>query len=163
MSTVRPAPRRPVSILVADDDMEDCELARDALNEARLANDLRFVHDGEELMQYLRREGRFAVPGAAPRPGLLLLDIKMPKKDGFECLREIRADQNLRHLPVVVMTTSRADADIYRSYDLGVNSFITKPLLFEGLVEAMRALGTYWFEIVELPASPDAPDARDTP
>lgn len=141
-----------IPILIADDDEEDRMLAREALTEARLANDLHFVRDGEELMQYLRAEGPYAAPGAAPRPGLLLLDIKMPKMDGFECLRQIRADPTLRQIPIVILTTSRAEADIYRSYDLGVNSFVSKPITFDQLVEAMRALGRYWFQIVALPS-----------
>ena len=144
----------PITILVADDDEEDRALAQEALTRARLANDLRFVADGEELMDYLHRRGAYAAPGAAPRPGLVLLDIKMPKKDGFACLREIRADASLRQLPVVVLTTSSAEEDIYRSYDLGVNSFVSKPVTLQGLVDAMVALGRYWFEIVELPRTP---------
>jgi CheY-like chemotaxis protein len=140
-----------IRILIADDDEEDRMLARDALVEARLANDLHFVSDGEELMQYLRAEGKYSAPGAAPRPGLLLLDINMPKMDGFECLRQIRADPALRQIPIVILTTSRAEADVYRSYDLGVNSFVSKPVTFDQLVEAMRTLGRYWFQIVALP------------
>jgi CheY-like chemotaxis protein len=151
-----PRPSRlAIPILIADDDEEDRLLARDALIEARLANELRFVTDGEELMDYLRGNGRYAAPGAAPRPGLILLDIKMPKKDGFTCLREIRADAELRRIPVVVLTTSRSEEDIYRSYDLGVNSFVSKPVSFQGLVDAMRTIGRYWFEIVELPEHGD--------
>jgi CheY-like chemotaxis protein len=145
------APRLPITILVADDDEEDRQLAHRALTAARLANDVHFVADGEELMDYLQRRGRYADAAASPRPGLLLLDLRMPKKDGFECLREIRQDAALRRIPVVILTTSRAEEDIYRSYDLGVNSFIAKPVTFGGLVDAMRAIGRYWFEIVELP------------
>src|SRR5687768_14268844 len=104
-------------------------------------------------MQYLRRGGRYADPGASPRPGLILLDLNMPRKDGREALREIKSDPNLRHIPIVVLTTSKAEEDIYRTYDLGVNSFITKPVTFDGLVNVMRGLGRYWFEIVELPAN----------
>lgn len=147
-------PSNPIRILVADDDAEDQALAREALTAARLANDLRFVSDGEELMDYLYCRGRYSAPGAAPRPGLLLLDIKMPKKDGLSCLREIKADAALRQIPVVVLTTSTAEEDIYRSYDLGVNSFVSKPVTLQGLIDAMVTLGRYWFEIVELP--PDA-------
>ena len=149
--TARAHARVPVPILVADDDEEDRMLARRALDAARLANDVRFVSDGEELMDFLRRRGRYADPAAAPRPGLLLLDLQMPRKDGFACLREIRLDPELRRIPVVVLTTSRAEADVYRSYDLGVNSFISKPITFAGLVEAMQVLGRYWLQIVELP------------
>lgn len=148
-----PPKRRPVTILIADDDPEDREFAERALRSARLASDLRFVEDGHQLMDYLRREGAFTDEATSPRPHLVLVDIRMPGKSGLECLAEIRADPRLRTLPVVVLTTSRADEDIYRSYELGVNSFISKPVTFPGLVEAMTALGRYWFEIVELPES----------
>ncbi|MDQ3686898.1 MAG: response regulator [Acidobacteriota bacterium] len=140
-----------ITILLADDDADDRMMASDALAESRLANDLRFVEDGEELMDYLCRRGRYAGTNVAPRPGLILLDLNMPRKDGREALREIKADPELRKIPVVVLTTSKAEEDIYRTYDLGVNSFITKPVMFESLVEVMRTLGKYWFEIVELP------------
>jgi CheY-like chemotaxis protein len=142
---------KPITILMADDDPDDRMLTRDALAESRLANNLYFVEDGEELMDYLRQQGKYADPQSSPRPGLILLDLNMPRKDGRESLKEIKSDPNLRHIPVVVLTTSKAEEDIYRTYDLGVNSFITKPVTFDGLVEVMRALGRYWFEIVELP------------
>jgi len=142
---------RPITILIADDDADDRMMASEALEESRLANDLRFVEDGEELLDYLYGRGRFAGEGAAPRPGLILLDLNMPRKDGREALREIKGDPSLRSIPVVVLTTSKAEEDIYRTYDLGVNSFITKPVQFESLVEVMKTLGKYWFEIVELP------------
>ena len=142
----------PIVILMADDDEDDRLLARDALAESRLHNDLRFVCDVVELMQYLRREGPFADHALSPRPGVILLDLNMPRKDGREALEEIKADPDLRRVPVVVMTTSQAEEDIARSYDLGASSFITKPVTFEGLVRVMRGLGTYWFEIVQLPA-----------
>src|SRR5437867_2181935 len=144
--------RRSITILLADDDADDRMMAADALEESRLVNDLRFVEDGEELMDYLRRRGKYADPAAAPRPGLILLDLNMPRKDGRDALREIKAEPELRSIPVVVLTTSQAEEDIYRTYDLGVNSFITKPVNFESLVAVMRALSKYWFEIVELPA-----------
>jgi len=143
--------RRSITILLADDDADDRMMAADALEESRLANDLKFVEDGEELMDYLRRRGKFAGSNEAPRPGLILLDLNMPRKDGREALKEIKADPELRSIPVIVLTTSKAEEDIYRTYDLGVNSFITKPVNFESLVAVMRALGKYWFEIVELP------------
>jgi two-component system, response regulator len=151
--------RQPITILVADDDEEDRDLALRALKVARLANDVRFVRDGDELMEYLERRGRYATPGSAPRPGLLLLDLRMPKRDGFDCLRAVRLDPALRRIPVVILTTSRAEEDILRGYDLGVNSFISKPVTFGGLVEAMQVLGRYWFEIVELPVRPAAAPA----
>jgi CheY-like chemotaxis protein len=145
------ADARPITILIADDDADDRLMASEALEESRLANDLRFVEDGEELLDYLYHRGKFAGEGAAPRPGLILLDLNMPRMDGREALREIKGDPALRSIPVVVLTTSKAEEDIYRTYDLGVNSFITKPVQFESLVEVMKALGKYWFEIVELP------------
>jgi CheY-like chemotaxis protein len=114
-------------------------------------NDLRFVEDGVELLAYLRCQGRYSEPSAAPKPGLILLDLNMPKMDGREALREIKNDPTLRRIPVVVMTTSRAEEDIYRTYDLGVSSYVAKPVTFEGLVDVMRALGGYWFNVVALP------------
>lgn len=142
---------RPIVILLADDDEEDRMLATDALQESRVVNDLRCVEDGEELLDYLYHRGRYAEPGSAPPPGLILLDLNMPKKDGREALKEIKADPDLRRIPVVVLTTSKAEEDIYRTYDLGANSFITKPVSFDGLVNVMRDIGRYWIEIVELP------------
>ena len=143
--------RKAITILMADDDADDRLLAKDALAESRLANDLYQVADGQELMDYLHHEGKYADLSTSPRPGVILLDLNMPKKDGFEALSEIRNDPDLRQIPVVILTTSKAEEDIYRGYDLGANSFVTKPVTFEGLVNAMSALGQYWFEIVELP------------
>ncbi len=143
---------KPITILIADDDADDRMMAKEALDESRLANDLRFVEDGEELMDYLHRRNKYQRPADAPRPGLILLDLNMPKKDGREALKEIKDDAELRQIPVVVLTTSKAEEDIYRTYNLGVNSFITKPVMFESLVEVMKALSKYWFEIVELPS-----------
>lgn len=140
-----------ILILMAEDDAEDRMLVSDAWTESRLANELRFVKDGEELMDYLRRQGAFAAPATAPRPDLILLDLNMPRKDGRECLAEIKADPALRLIPVVVLTSSKAEEDIVRSYNHGVNSYITKPVTFDKLVETIRALGKYWFEIVTLP------------
>ncbi|MEA2372654.1 MAG: hypothetical protein QOH12_3048 [Solirubrobacteraceae bacterium] len=143
---------RPLTILLADDDEEDRELARDALYSSHLANDMRFAVDGQDLMDYLRREGVYADPAVdAPRPGVILLDLNMPKKDGREALAEIKADPRLRRIPIVVLTTSKDEEDVLRSYDLGCNSFITKPVTFAGLVEVMRTWTRYWFEIVDLP------------
>lgn len=141
----------PVVILLADDDEEDRMLARDALEASRLSNEIYSVEDGEELMDYLHRRGKFSPPASAPRPGLILLDLNMPKMDGREALREIKAHADFRHIPIVVLTTSKAEEDIYRSYDSGASSFISKPVTFAGLVELMKGLKHYWFEIVELP------------
>jgi CheY-like chemotaxis protein len=149
----QPEPRgKLVPILMADDDEEDRDLTRDALQDSRLANAMRFVVDGQDLMDYLRHDGRYRDPAVdAPRPGIILLDLNMPKKDGREALAEIKADESLRRIPVVVLTTSKDEEDVLRTYDLGVNSFITKPVTFAGLVEAMRTWTRYWFELVELP------------
>jgi len=143
--------RKPIVILLADDDEEDRMLACDALTESRLSNDITCVTDGEDLMDYLQHRGKYAPPVAAPRPGLILLDLNMPKKDGREALREIKSDPELRQISVVVLTTSKAEEDIYSSYDSGASSFISKPVTFEGLVDVMKGLGKYWFEIVDLP------------
>lgn len=148
---MNPLHARPIVILLADDDEEDRMLAAGALEESRVVNDLRFVEDGEELLDYMYHRGKYAEPGSSPTPGLILLDLNMPRKDGREALREIKADPDLRRVPVVVLTTSKAEEDIYRTYDLGANSFITKPVSFEGLVAVMRDIGRYWIEIVELP------------
>ena len=145
------AARQPRPILLADDDPEDQMFARDAFRTCRLANEVFVVEDGLELLSYLRRQGKYADPASSPRPALILLDLKMPRMSGLEALAEIKADASLRKIPVVVLTTSGVDEDISRSYDLGVNSFIRKPVTFEGLVEAIRGLGRYWFELVELP------------
>lgn len=142
---------KPIVILLADDDEEDRMLACDALRESRLSNDVTWVTDGEDLMDYLLRRGKYAPPADAPRPGLILLDLNMPKMDGREALREIKANPDLRRISVVVLTTSKAEEDIYSSYDSGASSFISKPVTFEGLVEVMKGLGRYWFEIVDLP------------
>lgn len=142
---------KPITILIADDDSDDRAMIKEALIENRLANDLRFVVNGEELMDYLLRRGTFKNPESSPRPGIILLDLNMPKKDGREALREIKSDPHLRDIPVVVLTTSKAEEDVYRTYNLGVNSFISKPVRFDDLVLITREIGRYWFEIVQLP------------
>lgn len=142
---------KPIKIVVAEDDPDDRMFVQEALEESRLANDLVFAEDGEILMDYLYRRGQYAGLADTSRPGLILLDLNMPKKDGREVIKEIKSDPELRRIPIVVLTTSKAEEDICRSYDLGVNSFITKPVTFESLVEVMKTIGRYWFEIVELP------------
>lgn len=145
--------RKPITILMADDDEEDLLLAKSALETCRLANDLHCVRNGEELLDYLYRRGEYAELTSSPRPGLILLDLNMPRKDGREALQEIKADPELRSIPIVILTTSKAEEDIYRTYNLGANSYITKPVTFNSLVETMQSLGRYWFEIVDLPLS----------
>lgn len=152
--------RQPVTILMADDDSDDCLFTKEALESNHVINDLRFVADGEELMDYLQHRGRYANPGGSPRPGLILLDLNMPRKDGREALQEIKTDPDLRRIPIVALTSSKAEEDVLRTYDLGVNSYITKPVTFDGLVDAMRTLKKYWFEIVELPPNGGGPVAH---
>lgn len=144
-------PVKSITVLVADDDADDRLMIEEAFRENRLTNDLRFAKDGEELMQYLKREGPYAEMSSLPLPGLILLDLNMPRKDGREALREIKSDPNLKRIPVVVLTTSKAEEDVYRTYNLGVNSFITKPVTFGALVEVLKEIGRYWLDIVELP------------
>jgi CheY-like chemotaxis protein len=141
---------RPITILMADDDADDRELAREALAESRVLNDLHAVGDGAELLDFLRHQGRYEHQDT-PRPDLILLDLNMPKLDGREALGVLKNDPKLRSIPVVILTTSRAEEDVARSYDLGANSFISKPVTFVGLVDVMRELGRYWVVIVELP------------
>ena len=144
-------PGRSITILMADDDPDDRMLTRDAFAESRLANDLRFVTNGEELMDYLHQRGPYSAAADAPRPDVILLDLNMPRKSGRDALREIKGDPGLRRIPVIILTTSKAEEDVYRSYDLGANCYIQKPVTFDSLVEVVRALGTFWFQIVTLP------------
>ncbi len=147
VSTTANTKKSSMVILMADDDDDDFLLAQKALKQSKLLNTLHRVKDGEELLEYLRNEDR--------RPGVVLLDLNMPRKDGREALKEIKSDPNLCDIPVIVFTTSKAEEDIFKSYQLGVNSFITKPVTFENLIHVMQALGKYWFEIVELPVRPE--------
>jgi CheY-like chemotaxis protein len=143
---------RSITILLADDDEDDRLLTADALKRSRMLNDIRFVVDGEDLIHYLYGEGQYAAGGTpAPRPGLILLDLNMPKMDGREALAKIKGDPVLKRIPIVVLTTSKAEEDIVRTYELGVNSFISKPVTFDELAAAMQTLAVYWFDLVELP------------
>jgi len=145
----------PITILICDDDEDDRMLTAQALEDAHVSNDIRFVADGEQLLDYLFQRGAYAEQtGTAPRPGLILLDLNMPNMDGREALKLIKGDEALRDIPIVVLSTSGLEQDIVKSYQLGVNSFITKPVTFSGLVAAMNILGRYWLEIVELPPTP---------
>jgi two-component system response regulator len=148
---------RPITILMADDDADDRQMTQEAFEESHLVNDLRFVEDGEELMDYLYRRGKYADPATSPRPGLILLDLNMPRKDGREALEEIKQDPRFRAIRVVVLTTSQAEEDIIRTYDLSAASYITKPVTFDGLLDVIRTMGKYWLEIVELPDNGDEP------
>lgn len=144
-------PLKPITILLADDSEDDRLMTREALAESFVLNEMREVEDGEALMDYLYRRGIYSSEESSPRPGLILLDLNMPRKSGHEALQEIRADPLLRRIPVVVLTTSHAEEDILRSYDLGVSSFISKPVTFTGLVDVMKTFGKYWIEICAVP------------
>ncbi len=144
-----------ITILMAEDDADDRQMTKEAFEESHLLNDLRFVGDGVELMDYLQRRGKYGDPATSPRPGLILLDLNMPKKDGREALREIKDDPKLKNIRVVVLTTSKAEEDIIRTYDLSAASYITKPVTFAGLADVIKTLGKYWLEIVELPNGSD--------
>jgi CheY-like chemotaxis protein len=139
-----------LTILVADDDADDRMFMEQALRQTGYQHDIQFVEDGEELLDYLRRQGRFSEANA-PWPNLLMLDLNMPRINGFQALEAIKADPDLRRLPVVIMTTSTADEDVMKTYNLGVNSFITKPFNFHRLVEMIGAMKTYWLDTVKLP------------
>ena len=141
----------PISILIADDDVDDRMLIKDAFDECRLKNPLQFVEDGEQLLAYLRREGKYEKLKGEPLPGIILLDLNMPRVDGRTALDEIKKDERLRHIPVIILTTSKAEEDILRTYYLGVSSFISKPVTFEGLVDVVKTIGHYWIQIVALP------------
>jgi two-component system response regulator len=143
----------PITILMAEDDPDDRLLVKEAFQESRVANSICFVEDGVELLNYLRRQGKFKSSGHFPAPDLILLDLNMPCKDGREALEEIKADPHLRHIPVVVLTTSKTEEDILRSYDIGAAGFITKPVTFEALVKVVQGLQEYWVQIVLLPPS----------
>ena len=141
----------PIRILVAEDDADDRMMIKDAFEESRLGNPVDFVEDGVQLMNYLRREGEYASLVEQAYPGFILLDLNMPRKDGRTALREIKASPILQRIPIVILTTSKAEEDIVRTYNLGVNSFICKPVTFDSLVEIVKTVGRYWIEIVALP------------
>jgi two-component system, response regulator len=143
--------RKPVTVLMAEDDPDDRLMAKEAFDESKLANDLRFVENGEELLDYLYRRGRYKNPADSPRPGLILLDLNMPKKDGREALKEIKSDPKLKNLRIVVLTTSKEEEDVEEAYKLTAASYITKPVKFKDLVDLVKTLGEYWLEIVKLP------------
>lgn len=142
---------QPIHILIADDDQDDCLLTREAFEECRVRNPLHFVHDGEELLDYLLHRPPYEDEVRYPLPGLILLDLNMPRMDGREALQAIKSDPRLRAIPVVILTTSSAEEDIVCSYNTGGNSFISKPVTYTGLLDVVKTLRRYWLEIVELP------------
>jgi len=141
-----------ITILMADDDPDDRMLMKQALADNNLPNVIEFVENGVELMDFLRQTGKFEGEKKA-KPGLILLDLNMPKMDGREALRLLKSDQEFRRIPVIVLTTSKAEEDIFKAYDLGVNSFICKPVRFQELVEVTSEIGNYWLRTVALSPS----------
>jgi CheY-like chemotaxis protein len=150
---------KPFVVLMAEDDEHDIVAIRRAWQKHRIANPLHIVKDGEECLDYLSRRGKYTAPGTAPSPGILLLDIKMPKMDGLTVLGHIRKDEKLKHLPVIILTTSKAEEDRLKSYDLGANAFIEKPVGFDNLSEAVRTICLFW-ELVALPEGERFDDQR---
>lgn len=140
-----------VPILMADDDEDDQMLTKDAFEEGRLSNPLFFVKDGLELLDFLRNQGAFTDKSKYPRPGLVLLDLNMPRMDGKQVLKIIKSDPDLKTIPIVILTTSQQESEIAQTYASGANSFIVKPVRFEDMVGTLRVLGEYWLSIVRLP------------
>ena len=142
---------QPIRIVVADDDADDRMMIKDAFDESKLGNPVDFVEDGVELLEYLNRQGKWTHLTNQPFPGFILLDLNMPRKDGRTVLKEIKESSELHRIPIVILTTSKAEEDIIRTYNLGVNSFICKPVSFDKLVDIVKTVGHYWIEIVALP------------
>lgn len=142
--------KEPFVVLMAEDDEHDIVATKRAWKKHRIVNPLYIVNNGEECIDYLHQRGKYSEPGAAPRPGIILLDIKMPKMDGLTVLEHIRENKELRRLPVIILTTSKAEEDRVRSYELGVNAYIVKPVGFENFSEAVRTISLFW-QLVELP------------
>lgn len=142
---------KPNIILLADDDEDDRLIIQEAIDETEFEGRIQTVTDGEELLNYLHRRGRWTNPDTSPVPGLILLDLNLPKKDGRQILQEIKNHPQLKSIPIVVLTTSKAQQDIHQTYLLGVNSFVTKPISFKKMVTVMNAIAQYWFDVVKLP------------
>jgi CheY-like chemotaxis protein len=140
-----------LTVIIADDDPDDCQWIKEALTETKMAGNLRIVEDGEDLMEFLRHQGKYASLPSLSYPGLILLDLNMPRMDGREALKEIKSDPRLRHIPIVILTTSKAEEDIFRTYNLGANSVVLKPATYTSLVQIMQNLAKFWFETAELP------------
>jgi len=143
-------PHEPFVVLMAEDDEHDILATRRAWKKHHISNPLYIVNNGEECLDFLHRRGKYSEPGTAPRPGILLLDIRMPKMDGLAVLKHIRQDGQLRRLPVVILTTSRAEEDRLRSYDLGANAYVVKPVGFNNFSDAVRTINLFW-QLVDLP------------
>ena len=150
MTLTETTPVRPIEVLLVEDDEGDVLMTREALAEGKVINRLNVVNDGVEAVEYLRRDGKYA---EASRPDLILLDLNLPKKDGRQVLEEVKADESLRRIPVIVLTTSAADEDVLRSYDLHANAYVTKPVDFDRFVEVIRQIDDFFISVVRLPPS----------
>jgi chemotaxis family two-component system response regulator Rcp1 len=139
---------RPIEILLVEDSPSDTELTVEAMHEAKVRNNLTVVEDGVQAMEFLRREGRFS---ESPRPDLIMLDLNLPRKDGREVLAEIKSDDNLKNIPVVILTTSRAEQDVLRAYNLHANCYIAKPVDFERFLEVVRSIESFWLFLLKMP------------
>lgn len=148
------------TILMVDDDPDDRLLFKEACEEVRLRNPIEFLENGEQLIDYLKRQGDYAGRSGEPYPGVILLDLNMPLKDGREALEEIKSDPDLRHIPIVVLTTSKSEDDILSSYGLGASSYIVKPISLDRLMRVVNSIGEYWVEIVQVPSA-DVPDPSE--
>jgi CheY-like chemotaxis protein len=149
------------TILMVDDDPDDRLLFKEACEEVRLRNPLEFLENGEQLVDYLKRRGSYSDLEGAPHPGIILLDLNMPLKDGREALEEIKNDNELRHIPIIVLTTSKDEDDILSSYGLGASSYIVKPISLDRLMRVVNSIGEYWVQIVEVPQRDNPEDAED--
>jgi CheY-like chemotaxis protein len=144
---------RPITILLVEDNLQDIEITRRALAKGRVGNELKVVRDGEEALDYLYRRGKFQDPDASPRPGMILLDLNLPKVGGLEVLQQIKKDDSLKAIPVIVLTVSQREQDIVRSYDLGVNTYIQKPVEFDNFMRVINTVHEYWVLVATLPPS----------
>lgn len=142
---------RPVTILLVEDNVQDIEITRRAFAKGRVSNDLMVVRDGEEALDYLFRRDKYRDPSSSPRPGMILLDLNLPKVGGLDVLQQIKNDESLRTIPVIVLTVSEREQDVVRSYDLGVNTYIQKPVEFDNFLRVITTIQDYWISIATLP------------
>jgi len=148
-----------VPVLLVEDDLEDVEITQRAFRKGKITNPLHVVHSGEAAMEFLQHNGQYTDAAKAPRPGLILLDLNLPRLDGRDVLKSIKSDPDLRRIPVVVLTTSSEETDVFGCYDDGANSYITKPMEFDRFLEAVLAIGRYWLGIAKVPDRAEAPEA----
>jgi CheY-like chemotaxis protein len=144
---------QPIKILLVEDNVQDIEITQRAFAKGRVRNELTVVRDGEEAIEYLYHRGKYQDPATSPRPGMILLDLNLPKVGGLEVLQQIKKDDQLKQIPVIVLTVSQREEDVVRSYDLGVNTYIQKPVEFDNFMRVVNAVHEYWILIATLPPS----------